>query len=255
MKKMMFLFVVFLVLFSSGIFCAENVPDVSADAADSNFTWKGKGILVTPQDQGNWGTCAIFSSISIFESLVARETGELVNLSEQHFINNSNEWNNDSGVSPEKVFKFLEENGVVYDKTLPYTGIRKNIPLNPEYNYKLDKWGCTVLANNSPEKRRQIIKEHIVKYGPVITNMILFDDLDWYTSGVYSVGKNAKEVGGHWVVILGWHDDANMASGGYWTCKNSWGDKWGEEGYFDIAYNDVSGIDDFLLYYVESLQL
>lgn len=261
MKKMKLSLSVLLIMFSFSTFFAgidaltsvKTINEEIGKPTDSNFTWKDRGVIVTPQNQGEWGSCAIFASISIFETLIARETGDLVDLSEQHFINNTNCWSDASGVSPEKVFKFLIENGIVYDETLPYTGRKKKVTLNPEYNYKLGTWGSALLVNNSPKDRIKIVKEHVINYGPVISNLILFEDLDRYESGVYTVGKNAKEVAGHWVVILGWQDDENMESGGYWICKNSWGVEWGEEGYFNIAYNDASGIDDYILYYVESL--
>ena len=48
--------------------------------------------------------------------------------------------------------------------------------------------------------------------------------------------------------ILGWQDDPAVKNGGSWICRNSWGEKWGENGYFKIAYGEC-GIDDFWFVY------
>ena len=78
--------------------------------------------------------------------------------------------------------------------------------------------------------------------------MIFYEDLDRYKSGIYEYDGKSKEIGGHWVVIVGWQDDPNIKNGGYWIARNSWGPDWGEKGYFRIAYGEC-GIDDFWFVY------
>ena len=85
-------------------------------------------------------------------------------------------------------------------------------------------------------------------YGPVATNMIFYQDLDRYRQGVYLYDGKSEEQGGHWIVVVGWKDDPNVKNGGYWICRNSWGEKWGENGYFNIAYGEC-GVDDFYFVY------
>jgi len=59
-------------------------------------------------------------------------------------------------------------------------------------------------------------------------------------------------VGGHAIVIVGWGIEKNpitLKSNGkiiqttpYWVCRNSWGESWGDKGYFKIAmYQIVDG--------------
>lgn len=59
-----------------------------------------------------------------------------------------------------------------------------------------------------------------------------------YKSGVYR-HVTGEQLGGHAVKIVGWGSDSE---GDYWICANSWGVKWGEEGFFNIAAGDC-GID------------
>jgi C1A family cysteine protease len=54
----------------------------------NNLTWTNEDLLTCVKDQGNRGTCHIFASTSAMEKLIARDTGNRVNLSEQDFMEN-----------------------------------------------------------------------------------------------------------------------------------------------------------------------
>lgn len=220
--------------------------------APEGFTWQGQGLITPSQNQDPYGTCAIFAAISMFESKLAMETGELLNLSEQQFINETDHWSDSTGVSPEKVLDFLFENGVVKDEVLPYTGIKEEKEVT-EKHYKLKSWGEVVLDEFTLEFRVEIIKEYVKTYGPIVTNIALHNDMGEYVSGVYQCDESSGVAGGHWLMIVGWVDDDTIETGGYWICKNSWGTEWGEEGYINIQYNDPCGIDDYIMYYVNKI--
>ncbi|NDG26961.1 MAG: hypothetical protein EB120_07290 [Proteobacteria bacterium] len=44
-------------------------------------------------------------------------------------------------------------------------------------------------------------------------------------------------MGGHAITLIGYDDSAKA-----WIVRNSWGEDWGEKGYFRIAYDDASGV-------------
>jgi len=72
------------------------------------------------------------------------------------------------------------------------------------------------------------IKYSIWKWGPVVTAMEVYSDFYFYKKGtVYKHNPDAELVSGHSVVIVGWGYN-------YWICRNTWGDKWGDGGYFLI---------------------
>lgn len=226
---------------------------ISADVTGelpSSFDWRNEGVVLSPQNQNPYGAGAIFASVGIFESSIARTTGEHVSLSEQHYINSTNDWDSTTGVSPEKVFEFLVQNGVTEDEVLPYTGVKESMSEQPTVNYKLGDWGSRLLADKSADERRDIVKRSLLEHGPIITNIRLFEDYLNYESGVYQHGSASNEVGGHWLTVVGWVDDPIDANEGYWIVKESWGTDWGEGGYAKIAYKDECGIDDFIIYYV-----
>jgi hypothetical protein len=77
------------------------------------------------------------------------------------------------------------------------------------------------------------IRRDIFHWGPATTGFTIYADfMAWDGHGVYKWDGKSKEEGGHAVVIMGWGIDA--AAGPYWIVRNSWGDYWGENGYFKI---------------------
>lgn len=216
----------------------------------ASFNWVDEGVVRTPENQGVYGGGSIFATIGIFESMIARETGLLLNLSEQDFINNSVKWSSDKGGAPDEVFEFLVDQGVVEDHHMRYTGIKVDQKLDDYNTYKLSSWCSVVLAGKSKQERIDIIKQTIYNNGPIVTNIGLFDDLYRYEGGIYKSIESSKVLYGHWVTIVGWKDDDSITSGGYWIVKESWGPNWGEEGFCRIVYSDDCGIDDYIIYYV-----
>ena len=53
-----------------------------------NFNWVNKNLLSPVKEQGTRGTCHIFAATSGMEEIIARDTGCIVNLSEQDFMEN-----------------------------------------------------------------------------------------------------------------------------------------------------------------------
>lgn len=62
--------------------------------------------------------------------------------------------------------------------------------------------------------------------------MAVMEDFGGYSGGIYEhEGPESEGDINHQVMIVGYNDDP-----GYWICKNSWGKRWGERGFFRIFY-------------------
>jgi cathepsin F len=86
----------------------------------------------------------------------------------------------------------------------------------------------------------EVIKTELLDLGPL---SVLFDatQLQYYKEGVWNghISSSPPQLGcsknylDHAVLMVGYGVDPDTGSD-YWTIKNSWGEKWGEAGYFRI---------------------
>jgi len=103
-----------------------------------------------------------------------------------------------------------------------------------------------------------MIKRHLMKYGSAVGGFMVYKnfikDINHgkflETKGIYihNVNYSGKEediedcAGGHAIAIVGWGVEKDLKVGDhiypkveYWICRNSWSEKWGNDGYFKYA--------------------
>ena len=95
--------------------------------------------------------------------------------------------------------------------------------------------------------RHDEMKEWLSLRGPLVGTMTVYEDfILYYTGDVYRY-VSGKRGGGHCICILGYDDE-----GQFWIGKNSWGTRWGESGFFRIAYGQCA--IDSSMYAVEGVR-
>jgi cathepsin B len=74
------------------------------------------------------------------------------------------------------------------------------------------------------------MQKDLMEHGSLTAAMMVFEDFEAYSSGVYQhiVGE---KVGAHAIKIIGWGVENGSP---YWLCVNSWNTAWGERGLFKI---------------------
>jgi hypothetical protein len=132
---------------------------------------------------------------------------------------------------------WILHNGIISEDCMPYKA-DDTIPCES----KCDNWRDQLFGIKKYKRLSSgdidSIKDALINYGPLPASMNVYSDLypEW-NGGVYE--QNSDElVFGHVITIVGYDDTWGNENEGYWICKNSWGDEWGEDGWFRIAYGE-----------------
>eukprot|EP00440_Ansanella_granifera_P064803 gb/GFBE01070263.1/.p1 GENE.gb/GFBE01070263.1/~~gb/GFBE01070263.1/.p1 ORF type:complete len:601 (+),score=177.55 gb/GFBE01070263.1/:1-1803(+) len=99
--------------------------------------------------------------------------------------------------------------------------------------------------------RVNAIKSELYHNGPIILGLEPGEDFMWYSDGIYRSPKGANVLhpssGAEWervdhaVLLVGYGEEKGQK---YWKIQNTWGEEWGENGFFRIVMGENdSGIE------------
>lgn len=120
-----------------------------------------------------------------------------------------------------------------------------------------DVYSLTASENIKVLEAQDTIKKHIMTRGPVVGGFLIMEnfingDFSKENKGIYFENIDTpKIIGSHSVVIVGWGVEKNVKFNDivtnvpYWYCRNSWGEQWGESGYFKIAMYPFNKVCQF----------
>lgn len=189
------------------------------------------------RNQGTCGCCWDMAACAVMESAYLIETsdgsGRDFDLSEQHVLSCLDDFGEPGGCgsgSPYNVFRFATAWGMIDEACLPYVG-DPDIPCGvhcADANLRTIFFGDQgeVTVN---EADTDLIRDALHNIGPLTATMIVYENFRAYSSGIYVA--SGERTGGHLVTIIGYDADEK-----YWIAKNSWGEDWGMDGFFHIAW-------------------
>jgi C1A family cysteine protease len=213
-------------------------------AAPSSLDWRNNNgnFVSSVKDQGNCGSCWAFAATGALESITmiaSNKPGANLDLSEQVMVSCDTANQGCNGGYPDEAANYIKNPGLPVDSCFSYTATDApcaNACANWQATaYKATNWGYA--ATVSPDA--DSIKSALATYGPLTTTMMVYEDLFYYSSGIYKYTSGSRQ-GGHAILIVGYDD-----GGQYFIVKNSWGTSWGENGYFRIAYSELQGKTEF----------
>ena len=198
--------------------------------------YNGKDWTTPIKDQGNCGSCYAFAPYASWESCYKIESNSPdfpIDLSEQYMVScGSQGWGHGlihgcTGGALEGAYYFMDEHGAIPESCFPYSSGGGNLPRceNKCSNWwdlktEIDWWGYVQQSQIS-------LKNAIIEKGPIVTGIYVYEDFFDYSGGIYKHTYGDYD-SMHLLTVVGYNDDP-----GYWICKNSWGEDWGEPNPYD----------------------
>ena len=215
------------------------------DSIPSYYNLADHGYVSSVKNQ-SIGNCWAFAGAAALESCILKATGIEYNLSEGRLTELSNEFLPSDDTLPDE--KKRNGGGNLFDVIGYYTSwlgaVKENYsPQNPVNIVNVQNV-LFIKPSNEFYDNKNDIKKAILTYGAVATSYYHNKSYP-YKFNYYNNNKN-KTID-HGAVIVGWDDNYDKnnfytpaPSNGAWIVKNSWGNTWGNKGYFYISYDDVT---------------
>lgn len=230
------------------------VPDISDIEEDAervdmpydtempiSIDWRAKGAVTYVKNQRRCNSCWTFGMLGAVEGQHFLKTGKLISLSEQNLVDCVRE--NETkcyGGSYRMAYNYIRRNGgIESEKTYPYTGRKGDCKYNPENAV------ATIRDYVRLPQNEVALTYAIATVGPIAVGIHALG-LKNQMSGTY-YQPNCSTTINHYVLAVGYGSDEK---GDYYIVKNSWGRKWGENGFFKMARNrnDNCGISTYANY-------
>ncbi|KAL5705617.1 cathepsin L [Ranunculus cassubicifolius] len=177
----------------------------------TSMDWRKKGAVTPVKNQASCRASWAFSATGAIEGINKIVTGSLVSLSEQELLECDKSYNYGcNGGLMDSAFQWvIDSHGISTDQNYPYEA------KDSTCNEKLKSWPISIdgYAAIPANDEKQLLQT--VAFQPVSAD--------------------------HGVLIVGYDSEKGVD---YWIVKNSWGSKWGMDGYMQILRNSgkVGGV-------------
>lgn len=214
--------------------------ETSAPELPPSFDWRqeAQNPFLPVTAQGHCSSCVAFAVASALEAQLALACGATsprVALSRQYLFACGG-GSCRAGWRLSEAVDYLVSNGIPDDSCLPYAdGESSDTSCANACTDRHERLLRGITANRATSGYIDVVEiKRALLRGPLVSSMILFEDLQFFGGGVYRHIRG-NQIGSHAIVLVGWKD-ADQA----WIARNSWGDGWGDGGYFEVAWDDLS---------------
>jgi len=206
---------------------AQDPPPASVD-------WREKGYVTPVKNQERCGSCWAFSTTGSLEGQHFKATQKLVSLSEQNLVDCSKKEGNKGckGGLMDKGFEYIIKNGGIdTEESYRYKGV------DGRCEFKQADVGATMKSFVDVKRGSEdALQQAIAEIGPISVAMDAGHmSFQHYKQGIYKERQCSSVKLDHGVLAVGY---GSNSEGDFWIVKNSWGEIWGDKGYFMLARND-----------------
>jgi len=217
-----------------GNFAAKK--SINVNDLPESVDWRDMGAISAVKNQGPCGSCWAFATVEIIESMLQINSGKAVEeLSAQHITSctpNPLQCGGSGGCQgsiPQLGFAYTQLFGLVTEKDYPYTATTGTCDYDAN---SMDAMATLRGYETLPRNDYESVMNHLATVGPL---SVAVDASRWsaYGGGVFdgcSYDKNIEI--NHAVQLVGYGTDSK--DGDYWIVRNSWGSRWGEDGYIRL---------------------
>lgn len=211
------------------------IPDIELP---ESFDWREKGAVTPVKNQGSCGSCWAFSVTGNVEGIHAVKTGKLESYSEQELVDCDQTDSGCNGGLPDNAYKAIETiGGLELEDEYPYVAKRTKCHFNGTMSHVRVKGAIDFKA-----KDEDGIAKWLTVNGPVSIG-INANAMQFYRGGIshpWKVLCGSAQLD-HGVLLVGYgvarYPKFNKVLP-YWIVKNSWGPRWGEQGYYRVYRGD-----------------
>uniref|UniRef100_A0A336MCR0 CSON013588 protein n=1 Tax=Culicoides sonorensis TaxID=179676 RepID=A0A336MCR0_CULSO len=201
------------------------------------YDWRTKNVVSEVKNQGSCGSCWAFSAVGNIEGQHAIKYGKLESYSEQELVDCDSKDNGCGGGYMDDAFKAIETlGGIELENEYPYSAKREKC------HFDSSKVHARVKGAVDLPKNETAIAQFLVQNGPIAVALNA-NAMQFYRGGVSKPWKmlcSSKNLD-HGVLMVGYgvaeYPKFNKSLP-YWIIKNSWGPKWGEQGYYRLYRGD-----------------
>uniref|UniRef100_A0A1I7X5Y8 Papain family cysteine protease n=1 Tax=Heterorhabditis bacteriophora TaxID=37862 RepID=A0A1I7X5Y8_HETBA len=235
------------------------------DKRPMEINWRMLGKVTEVKNQMQCGSCWAFATVAAVESQYAIRRNQLITLSEQEMLDCDSKNNGCHGGYRPYAMKFVQRSGLVKDAEYPYNGKEGNTcKLSNMTQQRVYINDYQILSSNENLIADWIATNGPVTFGSILSLSLAIIDLisdgtrlDYYlfttqlypfnqgmnvTKAMYSYRNGIftpspedcqnNSLGSHALTIVGYGTEEQRD---FWLVKNSWGGRWGQEGYFKLA--------------------